>query len=585
MRLNFTKKITKLIISDTVFIILCLVISTFAISKTTFNTVLLPIPIYLFFYFKNTLSRTQNPNWNNYFIIILFSTIVITSYSIHLIYSFDPNYIKFLDGDSYYSTKIADFINTFGVETAATDYFSISTIYPEPYHYFEIWLCTVLSNIFGIRTDFVMTLIVYPLFCILGNIAIYETYHHKFHSINKYLFLFLICSIPFYFGFEFLYPKFILSSDVYSMSLVSTHKLSVIYYFVSISILNISHKNYKNLLLTLMIASLGFGSTIPGFAFMVLLVSIYLIYLKKIKYPSVLFYFTSFIYIIIFYYFNYPSNLAENIPTINFVKYFKTLINIQIGGTFQYAIISVSLLIISYFIYRKKYFQINNMIFSTMLFLVLLPICGLMGWAIMHPINVDSIQFYANILIPVFAIILFISAIILIQLTSNNKIVVIILIFLSIMAYSVNYKNLPQTNFITAKKYITVKEFIGNYNGFFVGQNNNISDFMELFPYGDQDTQYMTTIVHPYIYRNMAVNPFTGEVDYDAAIYIKSLPYYKYAQKNNFAPNLELKFVKEYKIKFFMAGKKSILPQNLKPFVTDSLVLSDNQKIYKLAID
>jgi hypothetical protein len=573
------------LLSDYIFVVITFCVSVYAIAITSLNTVLLPIPIFSFIYLFYKSQHKKFSNFNiNYFYLILTTLALTLIYTCNTLFNFDDNYIRYLSWDSYYSSKIADFIYKYQKETWQTNYFFPENANIEPYHYFEIWLCSLISNLFSLRTDIVLITIVYPLFILLGNIAIYESFINYINPKYKFQYILLIAITPYFMGLRFLFPTFLFEPDIYSMSIIGENKHAVVYYFISILILNFSNKNYIRLFTTFCIISIAFVGMLPSILLFSLLLILYLIYKKSnIILPSFLLLF-NIIYIPTYYHLNRSTDYVPKLLNIS-IENIKTSINIIGGGVFQFTIISIFIFIIFYYYNKNKGLQIHKKSFEITLFLILISFLGLISWGATHILHVDSVQFYTNLLIPSFSIIILLSLLVFILSDKFKFFRIFIIIYIAFTIYF-NFDDTHEYQDLKRNDYNKLKVFLNGYDGYFVGQNNNIESPLLAFPFFDYNTQFMSTIIHPYIYLNIS-SDYSVDDNADSYLINELLnhPYYRYSQINNFENNLEPKFIKEFKIEYFIQNENSILPAILNDFIIDSLVLENNNTIYKIDLE
>ena len=266
-------------------------VSIFAIYTTALNSIFLFtffIIIILFTYVIKTTNNSINKTPSNSLIIYLLTSFIII-FTINYISKISYEYFPFFSctRDNMFYSNISSFLLKYKVETYHFDwYLRPELLTRTPYHYFDIWLTSLIINFFGTYPPETYELIVSPLLLTILHFVLFTFFQREKKSLNLYLFtLAIIIIINIYF------PSFFETK-----TLIST--IWIIYIFSIIYFIKI--KNFYFVLI-LFLPLLTFNILYLPLLFIVPLY-IYLIN-KKIKSSTrpLIIYF-SFIFLIILYY-------------------------------------------------------------------------------------------------------------------------------------------------------------------------------------------------------------------------------------------------------------------------------------------
>ena len=179
-------------------------VSLYSLYQTNFASVSIVFLVILLLivirYFKNIkLNILINREEIKFF--IYGAIIIIPIYLIQLIIIGNDQYL--IDTDKLFYSRISYFLVENGFESI---YNNTSNLFPEifqgttPYHYFELWLNSLLSNVFNLSSSITLCLFTYPLlifYSFLGLLSILETYSEIKSLTYIVCFLLIWCS-PFY---------------------------------------------------------------------------------------------------------------------------------------------------------------------------------------------------------------------------------------------------------------------------------------------------------------------------------------------------------------------------------------------------
>jgi len=356
----------------------------FVFTSIKFNVLLVFIPALLFF------------SWEAFFVFKSGEFNYIISHIDYQYYS-ELSESMFLTGDE----------NVFGFNPILiADYKGVT-----PYHYFDMWFVSGVSNLFSSINIVTYMTVGYPIFYLisyLGFCAIWENYGVVRIQEKVFSFFFLgVGSISFLF-----YDKipYLLSSspiNVYPIEIVC-RKYIIYYPFVIASFLFFYNKKYSLAIIALLALPIISIGSAPGVLSGIILFSIVGVILKrlekrlafKISAYSFLFLFS----IACFYLFSpKPSLEIDNFKEVMNLKTwlsfdsYKTILNIYVVTIFQYIIYYLPfILLLTLFSssVRANLFKIKTISIPS-LFLICVFIASLSSWAFLNLLG-NASQFFSN---------------------------------------------------------------------------------------------------------------------------------------------------------------------------------------------
>lgn len=430
---------------------MCMIVSIYAIVMAKGITVLAPLPILIFILLKK-IPPTSFKNEDKKFDLIFSPLALLVQFCIFIFflnYSED-GILKFVSGDFSIYYRTAEMLNTNGVESLSFVLGGKTVGALTPYHYGDIWLYAFFIKLFPQNPSLVF-LSAFTVLAYMFTIGLLGFIKSQFplSTKGKYFFLLLIFAGLFA-GFKVCYPFFILpGAEAYTLSIFNWGKVLLLSVLM-IGLLRFTSKNQEILLCTMAsIAALLYLNAIPAIFISVFLLLLLRVFKKQISFSWFLKYCLYFagstIVIMLFFYkivpmlYHIPKTKATHDTLSLFLnkKYIKTSINIFIGSYFQlFTLLPYFILLIVGVLLHEKKFSIKAFIpqSDAPIFMFLLFSAGLLSWAALYPITVDTVQFFHNILAPLY-VIMITSILFYILLTVKNKILSatsIILVFVSV---------------------------------------------------------------------------------------------------------------------------------------------------------
>jgi hypothetical protein len=319
--------------------------------------------------------------------------------------------------------------------------------------------------------------------------------------------------------------------------------------------------------------------------------AIYLLYsfinTKKMAYSEVFLGLVVGLFVVIYYYFVNPAGGTQDAIHVYLFDLinFKHTINI-IGGIILAHIIlyaPIALLLIIYLIRYSLFDNINVFLKNNPIyvFIAVMPIFGLLLWSITSG-NLDSVQFFYNISVPIFytaSIILILSSFI--MLSKKYKIIIILFLFLT-----ASHGFWKQFNKLQSRSSNFTYEFVKKvteYNGIYATYKPE-SWYYSIFSFGDKGINIGNYMSY---YRNNAQPvsldiidvPIVGNVNYVkmANRAVQGSTFYRYVEekkkigivKNNW--EYQLDFIKENNVTILITLKSVKLPESLDRLVIDRI--------------
>ncbi len=578
---------------------LILVVSIFSFIKAgvkTINVILVIFIIYsLLIIPADPLKNKRMISWKGYFRTIFF---IFTPFLLFLLIQlfrfefFTANHIRlgFLDY-SFYSDVSENFLIN-GIERIPNWYnsfsgqlFSYSTN-PGPYHFFDLWLHSLVLYFSGLKGSFAFVLLSIPLTCSFVSYAFYcliKSYAHKIKLLNSDTF-----SLPISILLTFSIGSFLLFRIGYNETPFIYPKLFITYILMIVTLLLIFDNLILEALLYILLLPLFNIICLPFSVGTCLLLCLYLLFIKNEKGISLRLLLSTVILLLLlflFYYIIFPSSkeslsLVDNHFWSNFPKSTYTLFRGYLAPVWIYylpLVFSILILLYEHLVIKKK--QLNNLII--LLFCSGLTISYLLTAYMQH---VDSFQFVSNLVNPLATII---SVLLIIQLFPFNnwiKKLVLLLFFVQLglsfyyyvfnekskyfagVAYSNSFLSQIKHDFKVSNKLGCYIKPVSAYSALF-SLNPNISRFSAIFDVQDNGFMQVSLSI-----------PFNDTIPLEIRehAYVKASPFYKYHQAltkkgiHLSDDDLRLSFVKYFKLEYLVLEPGAVLPVNFKPLIKDS---------------
>lgn len=283
--------------------------------------------------------------------ILLILTIGTFCLQYFILFDSDSEYLKTPFVDYVYYSRLALPLNHLGLETNALEPIYQQFLTQQPYHYFEIWLNTLLVRITGLPSALVLFVssasILLTIICV-GFSAVFAHFQLRtiWVVILAVLFLFVTgIRWPFLQHYDFVSNGALLSSTLLCLQ----PKLAPVYVFMLLVGLLLLNRHYIAAGATLAIMPLVFISTAPVAGISAVALASYLLLIRKLSWVKasavVMPIVAATLYIVLFYTshpepYQFPSTgrafaLQSIIPGFSEAK---TLLNITIGVFVNYAI-------------------------------------------------------------------------------------------------------------------------------------------------------------------------------------------------------------------------------------------------------
>lgn len=591
-------------------------LSVYAIVITKGLTIFLICPVLLFFFVRQILNHSENNTHHRPQEIIFFLCSVVLNYLFFLwtLTSFNNNNVLIVSGDFNIYFRIAQSFNDFGIENANLDPIFKST-YPAPYHYGDIWMYALISKFVSTNPSLVF-LVAFAHFSVIFINGIYTYIRNLFapyiKGSNKYLYLLLFAGL--FTGFNAFFPKFILpSAEPYTLSVMNWSKV-LVPSSVIVGLLIVAHsRNWWALILLAMLGGLSFINALPAIFMSIFLLLTYNVFKKSISIKQWFvfnaFYVISTVAFVFVLYKIWPQfhNLSattdtDTLSTLKLMdkgRYLKTAINIFIGGWFQLFVLLPYFILLAVALYvsgkMKNFRQFFSYIDNSFVLLFFIVFSGLFCWALLHNFDVNSVQFFSNVLSPFSATVVSVILIFILCVVNNKWINFFTVVTTAVCIFT--HKN--DQFFITpydAQEWVKLKYYLkdkddnhvfvnlkpmSTYNSFFE-KYTIIFIPLTIMSYKWPDYQNIS-LNAPFI----PVNPKSVFLAEETTV-VNAAPFMKY-YKNKLKENdsdisqISLQFIKDYNVAYISIAKDTTLPIYLRDLVKDSINLEKhNYTIYRI---
>jgi len=583
-----------------------------AIMVTKGLTVLFPVPFLLVLYIlkRKPDIPTQIKKGREILLFIILSTLCVFFFYLFGLISISGAYVKYISGDFSIYFRAAEQINRLGIENN-----QLNSIYPPdqpaPYHFGDIWLFAMVARwvshnpsvIFLVSLVFLYVTFVTGLYCYLDD---------KFQPKDNRKWLYLVLFSGLFSGFSWFFPRFILSADVYSFSILNYPKVLLPGCFIVWALMHIRRKDWLGLSIVTAIAALNFINIAPTFCLALFFILMLNMLSGDLRVKSGIGYLSLVVIVlgiaVVVLYLLVPHLSAANTivheqaaGVFNMQAYIVRGIKIFFGGLLQLTTITPFVLLFgagAVFLRRKPDGRRILNENQDIVFLLLLLISSLLCWSVFHPVVADAVQFYVNILYVFYAIVITLILMYLAMVVRQKLLICLALIGVSISLYN-NYNYTFSVSSILKKDWNLVSAYLAkNENGNFNFANvRPLNNFSSLF---DKNTQgFIPLTIISYLdpgYSNVSLNaPFinieeSGLYAKEEKKLIETAPFTMfYKQYISLHPEYDPQsaipaFLKEYDI-HYVSVHDTLIPEILSPYITDSVSCTGTkQKIYTISI-
>jgi hypothetical protein len=568
------------------FIGMLLAISVYAIAISAGKTILLIVPVFIFFlvkYLHGYQTKSYSDNLKRVLVFSLFSLVVYYGFFLQGFFTKDPAAIKFPGGAHLYYARLAEFFNATGREIPTPEYFFYDTHSLSPYHYADIWLCALISKFSLLPAEFIQVLVIYPILSCLSVVGVAGIVMEE--TKKKIDISYIIVTLGlFYTGFRFLLPAIPDFQTANLPSELNYSKTLIVVPFILSAIIVVNQKNHIAFSIISALAAISFINVFPAFA----LSAIIFLLVEKLKgnitrtlwIISSLIVALSAVYLFSFYFIAQTGSESKTSNIIQISGVAGAMKFIFEGGVLN-LIPLAPFVFLMFYLYRRIKFKVV-LKYSAISWCCLLLICGLLISAFTQA-TVESFQFYYNVLVPIISISITVVLFSAFQLRSNllRSIVIILVISLSIQNRTFSF-----SVFYTDKKeFNQLKSFIGNETKKVFVTYAQPESFADIY-------QKNTRLFYPFLELNYLYTPYINEslntaymlrdstrhyTQNDKFVLRGSSSFENYVSANKKSSqdlaNLENKFIDTIKADFLII-QKSNPPHQLQRKFKDSLVLS-----------
>ncbi len=337
---------------------------------------------------------------------IVFLTIVYFL-NLYALFDFTDGSFRSIHPDYVFYAKLAGYLRDFGIENVYVEYYIDPLRVNNPYHFTELWLTAVISDVFKLHVQYSLYLVAYSLI----YVCVYTGFITLIHKVWNRIFgkeewiIWIFSALFFVVGmFIFLYPDSIeiLEQDLWTNTIISIPKLSIIYVFLIWMIILIRNQSYFAASLVCCLTAINYTMVTPGLflAFGTLL--IFRVWTKADSFKVLLWNFTPMLVtaaLLLIFYFGKSDTISivvenENSNLFSFLK-ISTSINIFIKTSLQIIFTSFPYLLILFYLRKEMFSREKEITF----FWILLIVFSLLSWMLFN-VSVDAVQLWANLYIP-----------------------------------------------------------------------------------------------------------------------------------------------------------------------------------------
>lgn len=580
---------------------LCLIISIYAIIVTKFRTCLLPVPlivVLLIRCFDNDATSPRIANEMKGKQLLLFASAALITYWLCFGYCFislGDEWVKFVSSDVNFYGRIADRINQTGIENTSLDYFGLVPPFHEPYHYGDIWLAAMLMKCSGLHPSVATSLCVYPLLALLFTCGLATCltglFRQRFSRLQQVV---LIASILTN-GLIFLFPSFLVKGDTSIYSLIVYPKLLIPAIILTALMYAVRQRRPDQLIYLCILGTLLYTPIGPSLAIAATcILSRWFVkdrtMIRHSYLPAILAV-GSAIYLYTFYHYE------ETVGYYNFSNpelSGRTMLNIILEAPLHVLPI-IPFILLGYYGFRQgvKQGKIDKKSGLQLVALLLLFfVIGVLAYALLFPLTVESVQFCTNVVLPVFSV--QIAFALISMLTIRNNLLHAGIFLLLIFSISFNKAGIFWVHRIKWSDLTITKNFLRqdtNQKGNFVTlkSTREVAGFIGTNTEFDLPLIFIDYLRKPYI--NVTLNTPSS--------YVKSSDRYRMEEKTilgrssysqyvtlnrDSIPEHEmmLSFLQRYHMRYFCVSPDTILPVRIRPLATDSIRLESGWNIYRI---
>lgn len=579
---------------------LLFLVSIYAIVRTGGLTILLPVPLLVFFLSKyrnsgESVKEASGSAWGFLLLTFLFHFVF---YCAGLLAA-GNDAMRYVSGDFNIYYRVANQMNRLAVENNILDPFYTGKPAPLPYHYGDLWLFVIIQQ--WIKTN--PTVVLLSSVSVLSTIAVYGIRCYvveKFNlTVTRNATIFLLALAGLFSGFAIFFPTFLFKPDIFIYSILNYPKVLLPTITIAAVLMLARNRDWTSMVLAGMAGSFMFLNLMPDMYLAMFLLLAINVFAKHISVRKA-FLLTAFygLFTALYIYLLYkvlpgshvatasvPDPALAHAPVLSKAVYVKTAINIFIGGVFQFSTIAPYLIILLaglLITYKSAFWRQFRTIGADTVMIVLLMFSGLFCWALLYPLTADTVQFFHNVLYPCYAIII---AVILIWTTSviKNRVLGGLLLLLLVWAVWNN------RNYIFALDEVNKKEWV-EMNRFFE-KDEKAPTVIYLRPAGYfNDIFRRNTLGYVAInsltykwpgYTSISLNAPYFTLDSTSAYYKFELetrsaaPFSRYIRQKGVSDPEQaiMGFVQDYQVRYIAIASDTLLPQILRPIAKDSLLL------------
>ena len=580
-----------------IFIGIFLWISVYAIFITAFKTILLPVPILLFFFirsyklFREELSASNSLHagpFSKKYNIVYASLLLTWLYQASGFITFSKGVVKYIGGDTEFYGREALYLNYARKENVSLDYLNQLNVKVEPYHYGDLWLTGLINQVSTLNPVVVTALITYPLFATLF-VAGLKDYIGELELTKGFRALSSLIFVlgGFFSGISYLYPETIISASSYSIPLLQYPKVLLAACILIATLIPLKLANIKLAVIVTCIGILLFINVAPAITITIFLILFY-VSLRWRKcfsnhLASYLFLVGTLCFYCLFYFLLDGGRMALEPGAFSFI----TFRNIVLGGLLQYCTLIPFFLMLAFVVWPSTKKARELVTGYDKIYLAIITFAGLLAAGFLYNRTPEAIQFFNNVFIPASAI--FIVLCFKQFLSFENAYLKIGAIALFLLVVILNFK-FPKDSLPIAKDDLDkAKKFVQKYP-FHKFVNYRLP--VEFRTYFEKNTVFLqplpffTYLISPY--QNASLNVLDAPAD-STTVYsglisnlINNSPFSLFRKSNSIfsREQSEMEFIFERGFPLVTVSPRVALPFYLKRFVRDSVALSTGWRIY-----
>lgn len=596
---------------------LLLLISLYGIVMTKGLSILLPVPVLLLLFFKYKYQNIpeNDPDVKKDMAFLLLSLIVNVVFFFIAFHSFESENVKFVYGDFNIYYRIAANVNSYGVESSSLESLAAPSNI-NPYHFGDIWFYAMIAKL----TSGTPSKVFFIAFSVLTSLFVTGIYTHLKQSFQRYhkggfVFLYLIVLAGLFNGFAIFFPKFLFTADIYLLSVANWGKIIIQSCFI-IGLIKLARPaEWRPFVLLAILAGFSFINIMPAIftaTFLLLTINVLLKRLSWKEWFKLNTFYIGFsaIFLIVLYKIAGPYLGVHDVEAHNDTsmlsrfasfKYFRTVLAIFVGGWFQlFTIIPYLLVLLSGMIITKKTKQLYKvkLFENDVILLILLFGSGLLCWAVLHPVAVDTVQFFHNIIASLYAIgisLIFAYTVYVVK----NKVLTGITILIILSSIWISRENIFYVGKFKKSEIQKLTTYFDQEKETVVLANLQPQSYFNTF-FNKNTNYYIPLPILNYewpSYTNLSLNaPFIPVDEHNVYVaeerkIIASAPFSKYYKQQHTTGSrqeteeLAQSFLIKNKIKYLSVSRDTSLPQIFRSAVQDSLVLTDPACIiYKIKL-